>query len=82
MSKPMISGQVGLAEGSVVSIPLLPDVYLSTYSRALVHFHHVPIQVSERSMWFLLSRALPQERYASKAPLVFVEIFVLLYSEL
>lgn len=80
MSKLEISEQVVLAKGSVLSLPLLPDVNLPPYFKALVCFHHVPISVSELLAVSAFKSTFVQARYAFKAPLVFAESF-LSYSE-
>lgn len=79
MSKLETCGQGGLAKGGVLSLPLLPNVNLPPYFKALVCFHHIPISVSE-----LLTVSAFQRTFASNAfkpPLVFAEAF-LLYSEM
>lgn len=48
MSMLEISEQVSLAKGTVLSLPLLPNVSLPPYFKALVCFHHIPISVSEQ----------------------------------
>lgn len=79
MSKLEISGQGGLAKGSVLSLPLLPNVNLPPYFKAIVCFHHIPISVSE-----LLTASDFKSTFASNAfkpPLLFAEAF-LFYSEM
>lgn len=62
MSKLEISEQVGLAKGSALSLPLLSNVDLPPYFKALVRFHHIPISVSE-----LLTVSAFKSTFASKA---------------